>query len=308
MTPIRQSSQPDRREFLKTVAVSSAVAASPALAAFGQTAQTAGRPYKKAVKFSMVRTDGSVLDKFRLLKRLGFDGVEINNPDGMDAEEVVRARDKSGVPVHGVVDSVHWKQPLSHPDPAVRAAGVAGLERALRAAKRYGASSVLLVPAVVDKQVSYADAYQRSQTEIRKVLPLAEQLEIPILLENVWNNFLLSPLETARYIDEFDSPLVGVYFDVGNVVRYGWPEHWIRTLGKRIGKLDIKEFSRSKADNEGTRKGFQVELLEGDCDWPAVMDALREIGYQGWGTAEIPGGDEARLGEIAARMDRIFAS
>jgi hexulose-6-phosphate isomerase len=124
----------------------------------------------------------------------------------------------------------------------------------------------------------------------------------------VWNNFLLSPIEFARYIDEFESPWVGAYFDVGNIVRYGWPEHWIRTLGKRILKLDIKEFSRAKADDEGTRKGFKVELLEGDCDWPAVMAALREIGYEGWGSAEVPGGGPDRLREISQRMDRIFAS
>ena len=163
------------------------------------------------------------------------------------------------------------------------------------------------MPAVVKKDVSYADAYTRSQAEIRKVLPLAQELNVKIALENVWNDFLLSPLETARYLDEFESPQVAVHFDVGNVVRYGWPEHWIRTLGKRIYKLDIKEFSRAKSDKEGLRKGFQVELLEGDCDWPAVMAALREIGYVGWGAAEIPGGGRERLKEIAARMDRIYA-
>ena len=138
------------------------------------------------------------------------------------------------------------------------------------------ATTVLLVPAVVNKEVSYADAYTRSQAEIRKALPLADELGIKIALENVWNNFLLSPLEEARYIDELDSPMVGAYFDVGNVLRYGWPEHWITTLGKRILKIDIKEFSRKKQNEEGLGKGFDVELLEGDCDWPAVMAALRE--------------------------------
>src|SRR5690606_12903547 len=102
----------------------------------------------------------------------------------------------------------------------------------------YGASSVLLVPEVVSKEVSYGDAYKRSQEQIKKAIPLAEELGIRILLENVWNNFLLSPVETARYIDELESPMLGAYFDVGNVVRYGWPEHWIVALGKRIGKLD----------------------------------------------------------------------
>jgi hexulose-6-phosphate isomerase len=139
------------------------------------------------------------------------------------------------------------------------------------------------------------------------VLPLAGELGIRIAFENVWNSFLLSPLEAARYVDELDSPLVGWYFDVGNVVNYGWPEQWVRILNKRIFKLDIKEFSRAKRDSEGLWKGFGVKLLEGDCDWPAVMAALDEIGYRGWATAEVAGGDEPRLRDIADRMDRIFA-
>ncbi|MGE3803836.1 MAG: sugar phosphate isomerase/epimerase family protein, partial [Gemmataceae bacterium] len=207
----------------------------------------------------------------------------------------------------GVVDSVHWKQTLSHADPEVRAQGLAGLKTALRDAKLYGATSVLLVPAVVNKEVSYDQAYQRSQAEIKKALPLAQELGIKIAFENVWNNFLLSPLEAARYIDEFESPLVAAYFDVGNVLRYGFPEQWVRILNKRIFKLDIKEYSLKKASNEGLWKGFQVELLEGDCDWPAVMKALKEINYTGWGTAEVPGGKRDRLKDIATRMDRIFA-
>jgi hexulose-6-phosphate isomerase len=249
-----------------------------------------------------------VKEKFQLLKELGFDGVEMDSPSKLDSNEVLRARDEVGLPIHGVVDSVHWRDTLSDPDPTVRARGLEGLKIALHDAKQYGGTTVLLVPAVVNKEVSYADAYTRSQVEIRKAIPLANELGIKIALENVWNNFLLSPLEEARYIDEFDSPLVGAYFDVGNVLRYGWPEHWITTLGPRIMKLDIKEFSRKKQNEEGLGKGFDVELLQGDCDWPAVMAALRTIKYSGWATAEIPGGGHDRLQTIAANMDRIFAS
>lgn len=296
----------DRRDFLQ------ATAATAALLTVGShgpaAAQPSEKPIRKAVKIGMVRIDGSLVDKFKLLKKLGFDGVEMDAPSRTPRDEVLLARDESGLPIHGVVDSAHWRDTLSHPDPAVRAAGVQALKTAIEDAHAYGATSVLLVPAVVNKQVSYAEAYARSQSEVRKVLPLAERLGIRVAFENVWNNFLLSPLEMARYIDEFESPVVGAYFDVGNVVRYGWPEQWIRTLGKRIVKLDIKEFSREKSDAEGLRKGFQVELLEGDCDWPAVMSALRELNYRGWGTAEIPGGDADRLQRIAGLMDRIFAS
>ena len=261
---------------------------------------------KKAVKFGMIDEPISVLEKFKLLKELGFDGVEPNSPSDLDEQEVLEAINETGLPVHGLVDSIHWKKTLGDPDPAVREEGRAGLEYALKQAKTLGASTVLLVPAVVSKDISYADAYTRSQAEIRKVLPLAEELQVKIALENVWNNFLLSPLEFAQYIDAFDSPWIGAYFDVGNIVNYGWPEHWIQTLGPRILKLDIKEFSRQKRDDEGLWQGFRVELGEGDCDWDAVGQALKDISYSGWATAEIPGGNTARLKDIAIRMDRIL--
>lgn len=303
----------DRRTFLRAGSAG-LVAGGLAATLVGQTlhfasaAEPRRAPLRKAVKFGMVRGDLSILEKFQLLKRLGFDGVEMDSPSDLDRDEVVAARDETGLPIHGVVDSVHWRETLSHPDPAVRSRGVAGLEVALRDAKYYGGTTVLLVPAVVNKEVSYDDAYERSQAEVRRVLPLAEELGIKIAFENVWNNFLLSPLEAARYIDEFESPMVGAYFDVGNVVNYGWPEQWVRILGERIVKLDIKEYSRSRRDNEGLWKGFDVELGEGDCDWPAVMAALREIGFEGWGTAEVPGGDAERLADIARRMDRIYST
>jgi L-ribulose-5-phosphate 3-epimerase len=293
-----------RREFLgSAAALGCALAGGTALAAEGKKGK-----FKKAVKYGMVRVRGGVGEKFKLLAELGFDGVEMSSPNTLDTKEVLAARDRTGLTIHGVVDSVHWKDTLSHPDPAVRARGLAGLETALRDAKAYGASTVLLVPAVVNKQVAYDDAYTRSQAEVRKALPLAEKLGVKIAFENVWNNFLISPLEMARYIDEFKSPLVGSYFDVGNVLRYGWPEQWIKILNKRILKVDIKEYSRKKMNEEGVGKGFRVELLEGDCDWPAVMKALRSVGYEGWGTAEIPGGGRERLAQIARNMDRIFAS
>jgi hexulose-6-phosphate isomerase len=259
------------------------------------------------VKYGMVSGSASLVEKFKMLKEIGFEGIDMDRPANHD--DVRRAIDESGLVVHGVVDYVHWNKSLSDPNPAVRAEGVEGLKTALRDCKVYGGTTVLLVPAVVKKDVSYADAYTRSQAEIKKCLPLAEELGLKILFENVWNNFLLSPLEYARYIDEFESPLVGAYFDVGNIIRYGWPEHWIRILSQRIGKLDIKEYSRKLADEQGTRKGFSAEIGDGEdgCDWPAVMAALKDIGYTGWATAEVRGGDRERLAEISERMDRIFA-
>lgn len=293
-----------RRMFLQTTGFAAAAAL-----AGSSTLRAADSPLRlrKAVKYGMVGGNAPLAEKFKMLKEVGFEGIDMDRP--ADHDEVRRAQDSSGLIVHGVVDYDHWRKPLSDPDPAVRAEGVEALKTALRDCKVYGGDTVLLVPAVVSKQVSYADAYKRSQAEIKKALPLAEELNIRILFENVWNNFLLSPLEYARYIDEFESPLVGAYFDVGNIIRYGWPEHWIQVLGKRIGKLDIKEYSRKIADDEGVRKGFRAEIGDGEdgCDWPAVLAALRDIGYSGWATAEVRGGDRDRLAEISQRMDRIFS-
>lgn len=289
----------NRRDFVK----SSVVLAAGITLASSVPAQAEARALKKAVKLGMVEEDLSLVDKFRLLKEIGFDGVELDSPNPYRREDVLNARDVSGLPIHGVVDSVHWQKTLGDPDPAVRAEGVQALETALDDARAYGATTVLLVPAVVNKQISYADAYERSQAEIRRVLPLAEEKGVKIAIENVWNHFLLSPLEAARYLDEFESPWIGMYFDVGNIVNYGWPEQWIEVLGSRILKLDIKGYSRTLRDAGGPWEGFKAEIGEDENDWPAVKQALQSIGYEGWATAEVDGGDRKRLEEIARRMD-----
>lgn len=299
----------DRRNFLgqATAALATAATAAPLVLSSATPAGAAPdkpRKIRKAVKYSMVGGDAPLVEKFKMLKEVGFEGIDMDKP--ADHSEVLKAMDASGLKVHGVVDYVHWAKPLSHPDAQVRAEGLEGLKTSLRDCKAYGGDTVLLVVGICNKEISYADAYQRSQAEIRKALPLAGELGIKIAFENVWNMMLLSPLEMARFIDEFESPLVGAYFDVGNIVNYGWPEHWIRTLGKRIMKLDIKEYSRALRDKQGPYAGFGAELGEGDCDWPAVLKALDEIGYTGWGTAEVRGGDKARLAEISMRMDKIL--
>ncbi len=303
-----------RRGFLEASALSAVAAAftsgEPATAA-DQPASSAGPSLKirKAVKIGMVGVKGTLLEKFEAVKAIGYDGIELDSPNSLSLDEVIEARDKSGLPIHGVVDSVHWRQTLSAADGKVRAEGVAALERAIRDSKAYGGTSVLLVPAVVGRDVSYGDAYARSQEEIRKVIPLAKEEGIRILFENVWNDFLLSPLEFARYIDEFESPVVGAYFDVGNMVHYGWPAHWVQALGKRIGKLDVKGYSRAIADKEGKRAGFRAEIGDDDCDWAAVIAGLKQAGFTDiWATAEVRGGDAARLKEILDRMNKALAT
>jgi hexulose-6-phosphate isomerase len=264
------------------------------------------RPLKRGIMWGTVGIKGSVLEKMKAVKEAGFEGVEMNSH--MDQDEVLRARDATGLIIPSVCGAHHWEKPLSHPDPKVRAEGLEALKQTLRDGKKYGASSILLVPAVVNQEVSYQDAYTRSQVEIRKAVPLAEELGVKIAIENVWNHFLLSPLEAARYVDEFNSPAVGWHFDVGNVINFGWPEQWIRILGKRIQKLHIKEYSRKKRNEQGPFKGFDVPLLEGDDNWPAVMKALDEIGYTGWGMTEQGGGDTPEgLKDLAQRITRIFA-
>ena len=278
------------------------------LLSFSSGVEASERAVKKAVKIEMVADGDTLEDKFRLLQELGFDGVELPSPNQWTVKEVLAAREATGLPIHGVVCSAHWKSPLNHPDPEVRASCVAAIREAIADAAAYGADSVLVVPAVVNKSMPYDDAWRLSRESILQVLPDAERAGIDIAFENVWNNFLLSPREAAQYVDSFQSERVGWYFDVGNLVAYGWPEQWIRVLGPRIKKVDVKEYSRTKLDQEGRWAGFDVLLLEGDCDWPAVMTALREIGFDGWMTAEIGGGDRAWLTDVATRMDRIRAS
>lgn len=296
-----------RRDLLKTFGTALAAVSLPAVARAQSTVHLPDKRFKKALKYGMISGKGSVLEKFKLARACGFDGVEMDGRDHEIRDEAAAARDATGLLIPGVVNGAGWKVSFSDPDPEVRKAAIASLRRALEDAKLYGASSVLVIAGVVSKEVAYADAYRRSQEAIRQVVPMAEELKIDLAFENVWNNFLLSPVEMARYIDEYESPRVRAFFDVGNVVRFGWPEHWIRALGKRIAKLDIKEYSRKIQNEQGPWKGFNVELMEGDCDWPAVMQALRDIGYTGWGSAEVTGGGEERLREISTRMDRIFA-
>lgn len=296
-----------RREFVGRAVA--AVAGSTLLPAGLSAAEDASnkRDIKKGIMYATIGVPGTVLEKFQAVKAAGFAGIEAMSH--MNQDEVLKARDATGLAIPSVCCSTHWDKPLSHPNPAVRAEGLAGLAQALRDAQRYGATSVLCVPAVVSEEVSYAEAYARSQTELRQLLPLAAELRVKIAIENVWNQFLLSPLEAARYVDEFNSPWMGWHMDIGNVVTFGWPEQWVRILGPRIQKLHIKEFSRARRDKEGLWKGFEVEFLKGDNRWPAVMKALDDIGYHGWGIAEQGGADSpAGLKKLSGEMDRIFAS
>lgn len=308
-----------RRSFLSTTAATAALAAAPGLALPARRPQPepapatgAKRTLKKAVMYGMIGPGATVLEKFQILRDTGFQGVEMDSPSKIDPAEIISAQEATGIKVHGLVDSVHWRLHLNNPVAEVREQALDALKTALRDAKAFGSTSILLVPAVVNAQLPYDDAWKLSIEEIRKALPLARECNVKIAVENVWNGFLLSPLEAARYVDELNDPLVAFHFDIGNVINFGYPDQWIRILNKRIAKLHIKDFSRKKRDAEGLWKGFSVELGEGDANWPGVMKALDEIGYStapdgNWATAEVGGGDAARLKTISDQMDTLFA-
>ena len=298
----------NRRTFL---ASSAALAALARLG--GRAQEKPRRANKKGFMFSTLRSQTSralsLQQKFQLLRDAGFQGVEV--PSAMNQSEVLAARDAVGLEIPSVVISTHWQKPLTHPSENERKVGLEGLLQGLRDAKAYGAKSVLLVPGVVNKDVSYADAYTRSAAEIKKALPLAEELGVMIAIENVWNGFLMSPLEAASYADSFKSPLVKWHFDVGNVINTGWPQHWSEVLGPRIVAVHVKEFSRKIRDEQGPMKGFNVDLMAGDSDWPAVMAALDQANYRGWMIAEqyrAPNVSDAEwLSELTSKMDKILA-
>jgi L-ribulose-5-phosphate 3-epimerase len=292
----------DRRQFLHGTIAGAALAASGQLASADEPKK--GPKLKKAVKYGMILGPKTIQEKFELIKSLGFLGVEMDSPSNVNKEEAVKARDATGIVIHGVVDSVHWKDTLSHPDEAVRAKGLAALTTALEECKLYGGDTVLLVPGVVNKDVTYDQCWERSQAEVKKAIPLADKFGVRIAIEVVWNDFITKPEQLVQYVDDFKTPTVGAYFDVSNMVKYGVkPGDWIRKLGKRMLKFDFKGFSLAKWQK---KENPWVDIGEGDEDWPDVLKALEEVGYTGWATAEVKGGDSAWLKDVADRMNRVL--
>ena len=300
-------SEGNRREFLKS-SVGAACAAAVPGALLGESSlplATAARPEAPAIKKGMVLTmlpeKLSMADRFKLARDTGFEVIQApTTPDARQADEIKAAADASGVRVDSVMNMAHWKYPLSSGDPAVVATSLEGMRTSLHNAKLWGCDAVLLVPAVVNPQTSYKDAWTRSQTQVRALLPLAQELNVVIAIEEVWNKFLLSPLEMNTYISEFNSPFVRAWFDVGNVVLYGYPQDWIRTLGPSIYKVHLKDFKRSK-------DGYAwVNLGDGDIDWPAVRQAFIAVGYHGSAIAELEAGDEPYLRDVSKRIDRLL--
>lgn len=263
-------------------------------------------PFRKSIMWGTIGFSGSILEKCEAVKAAGFQGIEPGSH--MNREEVVEALQATGLKASGVCNSKHWNLPLSHPEAQIRKEGMEAMLVAMEDAVAYGTDAVLLVPGVVNEEVSYEECWKRSSECIRKLLPAAQKMKINICIENVWNNFILSPVEAKMYIDQFNSRFIRFYFDCGNILVYGWPEQWIRILGERVGRIHIKEFSKKKADKEGRWTGFATSLTDGDVNWKAVM---KEIGchYTGnWLTTEQGGVTSFdTLKELSLRLDRIIA-
>jgi len=258
---------------------------------------------KKGLVLSMLPEKLSYADRLKLARDAGFDVVQApTTPNQREAEELQRAAASAGIRIDSVMNMAHWDYPLSSSDPAVVEKSMNGMRASLQNAKLWGSDAVLLVPAVVNAGVSYRDAWTRSQKQIRELLPLAEELKVVIAIEEVWNKFLLSPLEMLAYVSEFKSPWVRAWFDVGNVVLYGYPQDWIRTLGPQIYKVHLKDFKRG----EGAYSW--VNLGDGDVDWRAVRAAFLEVGYTGSVIAELSSGGESYLKDVSKRIESLLVT
>jgi hexulose-6-phosphate isomerase len=246
---------------------------------------------KKAVKFGTKPNEAQM----QKLKDLGFDGIEGSAP-GLQVEPMKQACQKIDLPMHGVVYNKHWKVRLSDPDPKVREESRKGLAQAMKDSKGVGGTSVLLVPGrVKGEKETHKQVWSRSIEQIRKLIPLAEELQVHILIETVWNGFCYKPEEFRDYIDAIDSPWVKAYYDIGNMQKFAPSHEWIRILGKRTLKLDVKDW--------GSKNGF-CPLGQGDVDWKKVRNELEQIEFTGWATRE---GNDGGVEKTAQLMDDLLA-
>jgi len=293
----------NRRCFLKVTAGAAATTALlPHLLAAAPK-----RNLRKAIMYATIGVKGTMLEKFRVMKEAGFNGVEPMG--GMNRDEVLAAFKATGLQAASVCCHTHWEKPLSAPDEATRKIGLEGLLLSLRDAHAYGANCVLFVPGVARNGVTYQQCFERSIAEIKKAIPVAKETGVRIAIENVGNNFIASPEQAIEYLDAINSEWVGWYFDIGNAGRVGPAERWIQVIGKRIFRIHIKDYS-AKPVNPAANGNARAKLLEGDTNWPAVMKALDNAGYTGWATSEQPGNQAADVEtarDLAQRMDRIIA-
>lgn len=258
----------------------------------------------KSIKYGMINGK-SVMERFQMAKDAGFEAIELNTPNA-PTKEAIAAIAATGIIVDGSVCSTHWKIRHSDPDPKIRDKALAHLKQSITETHQVGGSSILIVVGH-GKDGTQQEVWDRSTENIKQAIPLAAKLGINILIENVWNHFCYNHQgnsnqtaeQLAKYVDQFNSPLVGLQFDIGNHWKYGNTADWIRHLGQRIYKLDVKGFSRKT--NNFTNIG------DGDINFTDIRKALIEINYHGWCAAEVRGGKSERLKAISQNMDKVFA-
>ncbi|MHC4631813.1 MAG: sugar phosphate isomerase/epimerase family protein [Planctomycetota bacterium] len=250
-------------------------------------------------------------------KDLGFDAIELavagqdvltDHATQTQCEDIVATAQKIGIEIASVASGESWTCSPTASDPEHRAKIIDFTHKALQVTRWLGTDAYLFVPGAVDvfflpdaEVIAYDVCYERAGEAVKQILPAAEETGVAICIENVWNKFLLSPLEMRDFIDSFNSKMVGAYFDVGNVLLTGYPEQWIRILAERIKRVHVKDFKLSF----GTAEGF-VDMLEGDVNFEAVKEALGQIGYNGYVTAEVLPFEPGRLKKTADAMKRIF--
>jgi hexulose-6-phosphate isomerase len=249
----------------------------------------------------------SLVERLRMAAEAGFDGVDFDEAGSFTAEQARAAVQESGVFVHNAINHAHWNQRLTSEKEEDRNKGSENVAHCLRVSHAAGGSGVLLVVGHGDDG-SEAAAEDRARAEIKKLLPLAASLGQMILIENVWNKMMYDhdkgPEQTAdrfiKFVDSFKSPWVAMYYDIGNHWKYGQPGDWIRAFGPRCVKLDVKGFSRA------TGKFVDITSADDDLPWGEVQKALKEIGFTGWSTAEVGGGDVKRLTVVRHQMEKAL--
>jgi len=277
---------------------------------------------KKSITLRAFAPLMSTLDRCALAKEAGYEAVELNlepgldvNPDSSQHEILSLGRGVTdmGLEFSSVYSREQWQYTISSGQKERQRKGMDIIKRLIEVAGLLGIGAVLVIPGAVDDSlfgkepeiVRYDIVYERVQEGLRKLLPLAAEANTALAIENVPSKFLLSPLEMARFVDELDSPHLGVYFDVANAMLTGFPEHWIEILGSRIKRIHVKDFRR----DIGNLRGF-TGLLQGDVNWPAVVSALDHIGYDGFITSEVlppyKHHSERLIFETSAAISAIF--
>ena len=258
---------------------------------------------KKGCCLGMLPQEMELEARLALAKKLGFDGVEPGTiKKKSDLRKLKKAAENTGIEIIDIMNSDHWRYPLSSPRKSDVARSIRCMETSLENAAALGTDCVLLVPAVVNEEVTYEEAWKRSRAAIRKLIPKARKLGVVIAVENVWNNLWVKPRVFRNFVESFKSPWVRAYFDIANHVKYCRPEEWILTLSELIVKCHVKEFKLNLWDPNGG--GSWEQIREGSVRWPIVRRALERIGYNGWTTIE---GCKLPLKEASRRLDLIIA-